>query len=474
MPRIVIEFPENLKDFGTALVKLAEAVTSAIPSGHGGAAIDYGRVESIVAQGCAAVERSAHQGLLQSLDIDRPRVVIGGRLHTRVGRCSDTYQTMTGPVSVERSLYREDGRRNARVVDPVSLRAGVVKDGWLPTAARAMAHLLQQGTSREAERTARELGRVPYSRSSFEHVGHAVGELYLGVQAEVEDRLIQEYRVPEETASVSASLDRVSIPMEEPRRRPVGRPRKNAPKRPVERNFRMAYCGTVTLHDATGKALHTIRYGCMPQGDATGLAESLAADIDMLRQQRPDLLVALLQDGAPELWNLLDTAVNKDTIGTLVHRLIDFFHLIEKLHAAAVVIHGQRESAAIVKRWKIRLRNSSGAAQRILKELESSGYEHVRTGDSMPVHDAITYLTNNADRMDYAGALENGLPIGSGQIEATCKSLVSQRMKRAGSRWKERGGERILQLRALALSDRWESAMTHTLRPLRTAVRPAA
>ena len=474
MLRIVFEIPENFKHFGTALVKFAETVTSAIPRGHDGAAVDYASVESIVAEACAALERKAHQGLLQSLDIDCPRVVIGGQSYTRVGRCSDTYQTMTGPVSVERSLYRRDGQRNAKVVDPVSLRAGVVQDGWLPNTARAMAHLLQQGTSREAEQTARELGRLPYSRSSIERVGHAVGELYLGVQAEVEDLLIQEFQVPVEASSVSASLDRVSIPMEEPRRRSVGRPRKNAPKRPVERNFRMAYCGTVTLHDAEGKALHTIRYGCMPQGDASALAASLAADIDMLRQQRPDLLVTLLQDGAPELWNLLDTAANEGTIGTSAHRLIDFFHLLEKLHAAAVVIYGKREAAPIVKRWKLRLRNSSSAARRILRELEASGFEQVRFGDSRPVHDAITYLRNNADRMDYATARAKGLPIGSGQIEATCKSLVAQRMKRAGSRWKEEGGERILQLRALALSDRWEAALTHTLRPLRTAVRPAA
>ena len=47
-------------------------------------------------------------------------------------------------------------------------------------------------------------------------------------------------------------------------------------------------------------------------------------------------------------------------------------------------------------------------------------------------------------------------------------------MKRPGARWKEETGEHLLNLRALALSDRWEPAMTLTLRPLRKALQLAA
>jgi hypothetical protein len=61
-------------------------------------------------------------------------------------------------------------------VDPVSLPAAVVEDGGLPRAA-PMAPAVQPGPSQEAEASAREFGRLPYSRASFKRVAHLVGAL---------------------------------------------------------------------------------------------------------------------------------------------------------------------------------------------------------------------------------------------------------------------------------------------------------
>ncbi len=474
MARMVIEVEAEDKALGEAFLAALQKVRQAREAARGGRAVDYGEVEKNVGEVVGEIERAAHAELLQALDVDRPKVQIDGKPYAKVGRAEATYYSLAGPVAVTRSLYREVGQRNAQVVDPVSLRAGVVAEGWLPQAARAMAHLVQQGTSREAEQTAQQIGRLPYSHPSFHRVAHAVGELYVARHKDIEEALIESFEVPAEAKSISVGVDRVSVPMEEPRPRPVGRPRKDAPKRPVARNWRMAFVGTVTLHDLEGQALRTFRYGRMPQGDAEGLCDGLAGDVLAMLAQRPDLKVVELVDGAPDIANRLGVQFNEATLGVPVFRLIDLWHLLEKLGHAARVIWGEKRAAEVVEGWKLRLLNSSKAASEILEQLRRSGRREVRVGEGRPVHEAITYLENNHDRMSYASARRQGLPVGSGNLEATCKSLVGQRMKRSGARWKHQTGEHVIQLRAVALSDRWDAAMDLTLKPLRKAVRHAA
>jgi len=474
---IVLEIPEEVNAVVPAFLKVIETLQKQVERGRIGAAANFAEFERELADKMTAVEREALGVALGALDVDVPKVLIDGVPHLRVLRTETTFMGLAGPVSVTRSLYRPAGERNAPVVDPVAIRAGALERVWLPAAAREMAYLIQQGTSREAETMGQRLGRLPYSHAAFERIAHAVGQRYVDQHQQIELQLIEEFEVPEQARSISVSLDRVSVPMEEPRDRPAGRPRKGAPKRPISRVFRMAYCGTVTLHDGEGQALHTIRYGTMPAGDAVALCTGMADDVVEMLGQQPDLKVELLCDGAKEMWNLLDAEFNTVPFGTgrtLVSRLIDFWHAIEKLAPAAKVLFGDQEGNAHLARWKLRLKKKSGASAEILAELVESGLEHVRVGDGEPVHEAITYFTNNGDRMDYAGARRAGLPIGSGAVEATCKSLIAVRMKRPGARWKTRTGEHIVHLRALALSDRWDLAMDLSLQSARVKIRPAA
>ena len=124
--------------------------------------------------------------------------------------------------------------------------------------------------------------------------------------------------------------------------------------------------------------------------------------------------------------------------------------------------------------WRLRLLNRTGRVAEILHELHISGKEALTVGTSRPVHEALPYLENPQARRNSAAARRPGFPVGSGNVEATGKSLVAVRLKRPGARWKEEPGEHLLNLRALALSDRWETALTRPLQPLRKAIRLAA
>ena len=471
---IYVEVPDGLQFLADALKDVVASVVAQRSKSPRGGTVDYGLYEDELGSRTAAVERAGHTAVLQALDVDAPTVVIDGARYSRAGRFPGTYYTMAGAVEVERTLYRRRGESGT--VDAIGVRIGAVGsvgDRWLPKTAQAMSHEVQKATTREAEQSGKELHRLPYSHTAFHRVAQLVGEQFVVQRQDIEEVLIEELEVPDEAHSICASLDRVSIPLEEDRPRPEGRPKKNAPKRPVARVFRMAYCGTVSLCNAAGEVIHTIRYGRMPSGDPKELCEGMAADALVLLRKKPDLHIQLLNDGAHEMWNLMTSAFSATVFGQKPHENLDFHHLVEKLGKAAGVVAGDG-GTALTDRWSLMLLNRSDAAARILDELERSGCEQTRVADERPVHDAITYLRNHAARLDYAEARRLGLPIGSGPVEATCKSLFNIRMKRSGARWREESGENVMQLRALALSDRWAPAIRLTLAPLRRSVRRAA
>ncbi len=469
MAKRTIEIPEELSHLADALEAMVKRSEEFSKQAKSGGPVDFSALERDVAEAGKKAQLDVLRRALQECDVDARHVLINGKRHVAVGRHEAEYFTKEGAVRVTRNLYRECGVRNGPTLDVVSCRTGAL-DRWLPEAAKAIAFLMQQGTSREAEATAKALGTLPYSRASMERVGHAVGELVSVVRVEMEETLRSDFRVPEGATSVSLSLDRVAVPMEEPRAKPPGRPVKGAPKKPISRVWHMAFVGTATFHDAKGEALRTLRYGRMPGLGCDDLLASLLADTCAALKQQPSLHVVLLADGAKEMEDALDRTFNHDTLGAAVHivRLVDFFHVVEKLGAAAVAIHGDA-SKTVVHRWSLLLLNSENAANRIANELYASGCAEVRVGVETPVKAALTYLRNQRPRMNYAAAKAAGLPIGSGNVEATCKSLVGHRLVRSGSRWKESTGQHVLDLRALALSDRFNAGLHVAFAPL---VRP--
>ena len=103
------------------------------------------------------------------------------------------------------------------------------------------------------------------------------------------------------------------------------------------------------------------------------------------------------------------------------------------------------------------LKEDNDGVDRIIRMLKyHRGRAKGRTRKRLEVQ--LTYFRNQRHRMCYAEYLRQGLPIASGVIEASCKTLVTQRMKQSGMAWTQTGGQAILTLRSLIQSDRWQPA----------------
>ncbi len=70
----------------------------------------------------------------------------------------------------------------------------------------------------------------------------------------------------------------------------------------------------------------------------------------------------------------------------------------------------------------------------------------------------LAYFRKNKKRMRYAQWKREGFMIGSGVVEAACKTLVAQRLKLSGMRWGTHGAQAILTMRGWDQSERFDEA----------------
>ena len=123
---------------------------------------------------------------------------------------------------------------------------------------------------------------------------------------------------------------------------------------------------------------------------------------------------------------------------------------------------GPESAEAKSSEWRHRLKHEGGVA--ILAELESLDGSAM-SASLREIHRQLCgYLRSNQHRTAYPTYLARGWEIGSGEIESACKTVVNQRLKGAGMRWREPGTTSICQLRALFKSDPilWNHHWQHT------------
>ena len=86
--------------------------------------------------------------------------------------------------------------------------------------------------------------------------------------------------------------------------------------------------------------------------------------------------------------------------------------------------------------------------------LKSQGEPHNKIAQVTDI--SINYFEKNKERMQYAEYRRQGLFVGSGVLEADCRTIVGQRLKQSGMHWTVKGANSIIALRCCFLSNRWE------------------
>lgn len=192
------------------------------------------------------------------------------------------------------------------------------------------------------------------------------------------------------------------------------------------------------------------RYVAGLQGQAS-LAEPLrrqAAQVGLDQAQR---WIALSDAGAG-VEDLL-----RVTFGRVDAVILDFYHAAEHLGDLARALYPSDEAARKewLDPWCHRLKHEGGeVVLEALRLLPRDGREGVRK-----VHgEVVGYFANQVHRMDYPSYQAKGWAIGSGPIEAACKTVIGKRMKGGGMRWGEDGADEMCHLRALFASGekQWE------------------
>lgn len=143
-----------------------------------------------------------------------------------------------------------------------------------------------------------------------------------------------------------------------------------------------------------------------------------------------------------------------------VKYLVDFYHVSDYLSAAAE--HSwtsekngwRRECQELLKQSKV-----DEVLERIKKRLPLDWKEVKQENEETeetPTERCYRYMSNRRSILDYKGALENDLPIGSGEIESGHRHVIQKRLKIAGAWWKPETAEYMLSLRILRANNDWE------------------
>lgn len=413
--------------------------------------------ETAIRKAVLAAGGKALGGLLEGIGsgrrgdpVDCPEC--GHRMESR-GLRSKVLMTILGAVGYRRT--RLECPACKRALYPGDEQLDIVGTTRSPGLRRMMARVGSKQTFKEGRDDLEALAGVIVSAKDVERVAEGVGadmEAWSGRERKCWLAHRPRGLVAKTIKVMYIEMDGTGVPMV--RQELVGRRGKQPDGSARTREAKVGCVFTQTLRDREGRPVRdpgsTSFVGAIEKSEPFGkrlYAEAVRRGLYQAEQ------VVVLGDAAE--W-IKQIQVMHFPQGIYIN---DLYHAREHVAALSRALFGGHDNKVVSHRIRWWADLDAGRVEKIIAEAERQLPAEGSNRDKATRQ--IAYLKNNKEFMRYAELRGGGLFVGSGVIEASCRSLIGQRLKQSGMEWSTRGANAIIALRCTTLSGRledyWES-----------------
>ena len=414
------------------------------------------------AAGRALLAETFHRGEPAAKDQAAPRVRYHKQAYRINKRTPAEVATSFGPITLWSWLYlcAEDGEPG---LHPLHVRLGIGAGGATPLLAERVARRAVEDSQQAVRQWLAAEHALHWSNDRLRRVLRTFRHTVVAFRAEAQqERLLGWLAVAQRSRGrhrpvLSVGRDGVMVPMR-------------------GHGYQEASAATVTVYDRRGQRLGTVYLGQMPEAHQATLSDDLTALVTAVlerwRGPWPRLVYVTDKGQAPDDYyrRVLRRLPHPRQPGQRLswEWVLDFFHVAGYLGKLREALFGAGGHGWF-RRMRHWLRERVQGVAHILRSAVQHYNQQPRPKAAQEAFwQAYRYLRRHRRWMDYARYRRLGLPIGSGVTEAACKTVFTQRFKRAGMRWQKESGQVILDLRVVHLSGIWTEVVRRDLqaRPL--------
>jgi hypothetical protein len=361
---------------------------------------------------------------------------------------SKTVLTAVGKVRISRPYYLCPHCHNGQF--PADVELDIRDTESSPGVRRMEAVLGQEAPFDQGRQRLKLLAGLEVTTKAVERTAEAVGADLAARQQEQIERAVQldlPIVVGEPIPILYVQMDGTGVPVV--KKETVGRAGKTAGQPPHTREVKLGCVFTQTAWDQEGFAVRdlnsTTYVGAIETAEEFGKRLYLEA---WQRGWSRALVKVIMGDGSVWIWNQADLHFP----GAL--QIVDLYHAREHLWELARKLFPNEE--AMQKRWMMTHQHwlDNGKIKKLVTSLQSTQTSSAELTEKFRLE--AEYFRRNAMRMRYPKFRRLHLFVGTGVMEAGCKTVVGSRLKQSGMFWTVGGANAILALRCCYLNGQFE------------------